>query len=131
MLAGLNDIIFFVFTQVTCEYYFSHGACVPKRVHTVVVSVQHSEKISLADLRTDVMEKVVKAVIPDRYLDERTIYHINPCGEFVLGGPKVNKIHVFFAFTTRQAFSGREALVSDPSVDRIRPDPMGRSLVIG
>ncbi|KAK7603331.1 hypothetical protein V9T40_003330 [Parthenolecanium corni] len=75
-------------TQVTCEYYFSHGACVPKRVHTVVVSVQHSEKITLADLRTDVMEKVVKAVIPGKYLDERTVYHINPCGEFVLGGPK-------------------------------------------
>lgn len=59
-------------------------------MHTVVVSVQHSEKITLADLRTDVMEKVVKAVIPGKYLDERTVYHINPCGEFVLGGPKVN-----------------------------------------
>lgn len=64
-------------------------------MHTVVVSVQHSEKITLDDLRADVMEKVVKAVIPDRYLDERTVYHINPCGEFVLGGPKVNEIHVF------------------------------------
>ena len=61
----------------------------PKRVHTVVVSVQHSDKITLADLRADVMEKVVKAVIPDKYLDERTVYHINPCGQFVLGGPQV------------------------------------------
>lgn len=87
--------------QVTCEYYFSRGACVPKRVHTVVVSVQHSDKITLADLRADVMEKVVKAVIPDKYLDERTVYHINPCGQFVLGGPQVGLFtpvgHVRFA----------------------------------
>ncbi|XP_049804358.1 S-adenosylmethionine synthase isoform X2 [Schistocerca nitens] len=75
-------------TQVTCEYYMSHGACVPQRVHTVVVSVQHSEKISLEELRTEVMEKVIKVVIPARYLDERTTFHINPCGLFVVGGPQ-------------------------------------------
>lgn len=75
-------------TQVTCEYYFLKGACVPSRVHTVVVSVQHSDKITLEDLRRDVMEKVIKAVIPEKYLDERTVYHINPCGQFVLGGPQ-------------------------------------------
>ncbi|XP_065220563.1 S-adenosylmethionine synthase isoform X1 [Planococcus citri] len=75
-------------TQVTCEYYFLKGACVPSRVHTVVVSVQHSDKITLEDLRQDVMEKVIKAVIPEKYLDERTVYHINPCGQFVLGGPQ-------------------------------------------
>ncbi|XP_047001174.1 S-adenosylmethionine synthase isoform X1 [Schistocerca americana] len=75
-------------TQVTCEYYMSHGACIPQRVHTVVVSVQHSEKISLEELRTEVMEKVIKVVIPTRYLDERTTFHINPCGLFVVGGPQ-------------------------------------------
>ncbi|XKL65648.1 hypothetical protein PGB90_009068 [Kerria lacca] len=75
-------------SAITCEYYFSKGACVPKRIHTVVVSVQHSEKISLVDLKKDIMEKVIKTVIPKKYLDERTVYHINPCGEFVLGGPQ-------------------------------------------
>ncbi|XP_069700367.1 S-adenosylmethionine synthase isoform X3 [Periplaneta americana] len=75
-------------TQVTCEYYMSHGACVPLRVHTVVVSVQHSEKISLDDLRADVMAKVIRVVIPEKYLDSRTTFHINPCGLFVVGGPQ-------------------------------------------
>ncbi|KAG8321399.1 S-adenosylmethionine synthase isoform type-1 [Homalodisca vitripennis] len=75
-------------TQVTCEYCFSRGACVPLRVHTVVVSVQHSEKISLEELREQVMEKVIKTVIPSKYLDENTIVHINPCGAFIVGGPQ-------------------------------------------
>ncbi|KAJ8882073.1 hypothetical protein PR048_018561 [Dryococelus australis] len=74
--------------QVTCEYYMSGGACVPVRVHSVVVSVQHSEKITLAELRREVMEQVIRVVIPNRYLDEKTIYHINPCGTFVIGGPQ-------------------------------------------
>ncbi|XP_063226821.1 S-adenosylmethionine synthase isoform X1 [Bacillus rossius redtenbacheri] len=75
-------------TQVTCEYYTSGGACVPVRVHSVVVSVQHSDKVSLAELRREVMEQVVREVIPARYLDARTVYHINPCGTFVIGGPQ-------------------------------------------
>jgi S-adenosylmethionine synthetase len=74
-------------TQVTCEYKFDNGACVPLRVHTVVVSVQHSEKVSLDALRADIMEKVVKTTIPAKYLDNDTKYHINPCGNFVIGGP--------------------------------------------
>ncbi|XP_017798878.1 PREDICTED: S-adenosylmethionine synthase isoform X2 [Habropoda laboriosa] len=75
-------------TQVTCEYVMDHGACVPIRVHTVVVSLQHSEKISLEELRKAVMEKVIKEVIPARYLDDRTIFHVNPCGLFIIGGPQ-------------------------------------------
>lgn len=75
-------------TQVTAEYSFEDGACVPKRVHTVVVSVQHSDKISLDELREQLMEKVVKTVIPTEYLDDKTVYHINPCGLFIIGGPQ-------------------------------------------
>ncbi|KYN40537.1 S-adenosylmethionine synthase [Trachymyrmex septentrionalis] len=75
-------------TQVTCEYIMDHGTCVPIRVHTVVVSLQHSEKISLDELRKAVMEKVIKEVIPARYLDERTVFHVNPCGLFIIGGPQ-------------------------------------------
>lgn len=65
-----------------------HGACVPKRVHTVVVSLQHSEKITLEDLRDEIREKVIKNVIPAQYFDESTIVHINPCGAFIIGGPQ-------------------------------------------
>ena len=74
-------------TQVTCEYRFDKGACIPQRVHTVVVSTQHSEEVTLPVLRKEVMEKVIKAVIPAKFMDENTKYHINPCGKFVIGGP--------------------------------------------
>ena len=80
-------IIFCCLLQVTCDYRFENGACVPTRVHTVVVSTQHSEKVTLTALREDVIEKVIKTVIPAKYLDENTKYHINPCGNFVIGGP--------------------------------------------
>lgn len=75
-------------TQVTCEYRLDNGACVPIRVHTVVVSVQHSEDIELEQMRLELMEKVVKAVIPAQYLDSKTIYHLQSSGRFVIGGPQ-------------------------------------------
>jgi len=75
-------------TQVTIEYKMVKGACIPVRVHTVVVSVQHSEDVTLNQLREDVMNKVVKVVIPEHYLDESTVYHIQPSGRFVIGGPQ-------------------------------------------
>lgn len=68
-----------------------NGACVPVRVHTVVVSVQHDEKITLDELRRAVMDKVIKEVIPSKYMDEKTIFHVNPCGNFIIGGPQVRK----------------------------------------
>jgi len=74
-------------TQVTCEYEFENGAAIPIRVHTVVVSCQHSEKVTLEALRKDIMEKVVYTTIPKKYLDADTKFHINPCGNFVIGGP--------------------------------------------
>lgn len=75
-------------TQVTCEYTFDHGACVPQRVHSVVVSLQHSDKISLEQLRKEVLEKVIKVVIPEKYFRDDTVVHINPCGLFIMGGPQ-------------------------------------------
>ncbi|KAJ1370010.1 putative S-adenosylmethionine synthase 4, variant 2 [Parelaphostrongylus tenuis] len=74
-------------SQVTIEYKFDGGACIPVRVHTVVLSTQHSPEVSLEKLRKDVLEKVIHAVIPAYLLDERTIYHLNPCGNFIIGGP--------------------------------------------
>ncbi|XP_056637829.1 S-adenosylmethionine synthase isoform X1 [Diorhabda carinulata] len=75
-------------TQVTAEYTFERGACIPRRIHTVVVSMQHSEKITLEELRIAIKEKVIKEVIPAKYLDEKTVIHINPCGLFIIGGPQ-------------------------------------------
>lgn len=75
-------------TQVTAEYIFESGACIPQRVHTIVVSLQHSEKIGLDELRKNIMDKVVMDVIPAKYFDSNTIVHINPCGLFIIGGPQ-------------------------------------------
>jgi S-adenosylmethionine synthetase len=77
-------------TQVTIEYKKEKhsGAVVPVRVDTIVVSTQHAEEISTEDLREAVMEKIVKQVIPPHLLDDRTIYHIQPAGRFVIGGPQ-------------------------------------------
>lgn len=75
-------------TQVTCEYRMQKGACVPMRVHTIVISVQHSEDVSIEQLRSDLMEHVVKAVVPYQYLDDKTVYHMQPSGKFVIGGPQ-------------------------------------------
>lgn len=71
------------------EYQDNMGAMEPLRVHTVVLSVQHTPEISLKDIRQNLMEKVVKVVIPAKYLDEKTIYHLLPSGKFLLGGPQV------------------------------------------
>jgi len=75
-------------TQVTIEYELVNGACVPVRVHTVVISIQHSEDVTLEQVREDLMEKVCKKVIPAKYLDDKTIYHLQPSGRFVIGGPQ-------------------------------------------
>lgn len=63
-------------TQVTVEYKHEGGAVVPVRVDTVVVSAQHSDDISTEDLRKEILNKIVKEVIPAKYLTEKTIYHV-------------------------------------------------------
>ncbi|KAI6045531.1 methionine adenosyltransferase [Pisolithus marmoratus] len=75
-------------TQVTVEYTSDNGAMIPLRVDTIVISTQHAEEISTEDLRREITEKVVKQVIPPALLDDRTIYHIQPSGRFVIGGPQ-------------------------------------------
>merc|ERR1711868_277383 len=71
----------------TCEYSFKDGACIPKRVHTVVISVQHDEHIALETMREILMSSVIKEVIPAKYMDENTIFHLQPSGKFIIGGP--------------------------------------------
>ncbi|XP_052681741.1 S-adenosylmethionine synthase-like [Crassostrea angulata] len=75
-------------TQVTIEYKYDQGTCVPLRVHSVVISAQHDENVTLDQLKKDLMEKVVKFVIPQKYLDNKTKYHMQPSGKFVIGGPQ-------------------------------------------
>jgi len=76
-------------TQVTIEHKLKNGAVIPLRVHTIVISTQHSENVTVKEIRAEVMEKVVKKVVPSKYLDDKTIYHIQPSGSFIIGGPMV------------------------------------------
>ncbi|KAL7877657.1 hypothetical protein SRHO_G00043000 [Serrasalmus rhombeus] len=75
-------------TQVTVHYKQENGAVIPLRVHTVVISVQHDDLISLEEQKRILKEKVIKAVVPAKYLDDKTVYHIQPSGRFVIGGPQ-------------------------------------------
>lgn len=70
-------------SQVTVEYVDGK----PNRIDTVVVSTQHDEKVSYKKIREDVINKIIKKVIPAKMLDKNTIYHVNPTGRFVVGGP--------------------------------------------
>jgi len=74
-------------TQVVVEYKKEHGAMVPLKVHTVVISTQHDETVTNEQIRADLMEHVIKPVVPAEYLTADTIYHLNPSGRFVIGGP--------------------------------------------
>jgi S-adenosylmethionine synthetase len=87
-------------SQVTIEYDDNHK---PVRVHTIVISTQHDDFVKAKDntpqaqleadkqmlekIKQDIIEHVIKKVIPAKLLDEKTIYHINPTGKFVIGGP--------------------------------------------
>ncbi|GGA76372.1 methionine adenosyltransferase [Ornithinibacillus halotolerans] len=72
-------------TQVTIEYDEDDR---PIRVDTIVISTQHSQKATLEQIETDLMEYVIKPVVPSELLDENTKYFINPTGRFVIGGPQ-------------------------------------------
>ncbi|MEO6923103.1 MAG: methionine adenosyltransferase, partial [Bryocella sp.] len=71
-------------SQVTVEYDSNHK---PIRIDAVVISTQHAEEVGNEQLRAEIMEHVIKAVLPAELLDENTKYHINPTGRFVIGGP--------------------------------------------
>jgi S-adenosylmethionine synthetase len=75
-------------TQVTIQYKRDGGAVVPVRVHTVVISTQHDDGISNEEIRAALREHVINPTIPKHLMDDKTIYHLNPSGRFVIGGPK-------------------------------------------
>merc|ERR1711881_733876 len=74
-------------TQVTIEHKIDNGAVIPVRVHTVVISVQHSEDVTNEQMRKILKKDVIEEVVDKKYLDENTIYHLQPSGRFVIGGP--------------------------------------------
>ena len=70
-------------SQVTVEYDGNE----PVRVHTVVISTQHDDDVEWQTIHDEVLSKCIREVIPAKYLDDNTIFHINPTGRFVVGGP--------------------------------------------
>ena len=70
-------------SQVTIEYV--NGK--PHKIHTVVVSSQHGPDVDQKQIRQDIIEKVIKPVLPKELVDDKIIYHINPTGQFIVGGP--------------------------------------------
>ena len=72
-------------SQVTVEYG-KNGK--PKRIHTVVISTQHTEDVKYATLKKEIIEKVIMPCLPKKLVDKKMILHVNPTGRFVIGGPK-------------------------------------------
>ena len=70
-------------TQVTVEYENE----VPKRIETILISNQHEKDINIEKMRNNIIEKVIKNVIPEEYMDKNTKIYVNPTGRFVIGGP--------------------------------------------
>ena len=70
-------------SQVTIEY--SHGK--PKRIHTIILSAQHDPDVNQNDIKNALFKHVINEILPKHLLDDKTIYHINPSGRFVTGGP--------------------------------------------
>lgn len=83
-------------SQVTVEY--EHG--VPKRIDSIVIGAHHDPDVDAKTIRNDIIEKVVRAVVPSHLLDDRTRYYVNSAGKFVIGGP-----------VSDTGFTGRKILV--------------------
>ncbi len=73
-------------SQVTVQYIDG----TPQRIEAIVIAAQHHPQVSLETIRKDILEKVIKEVIPKEYLDEKTKYYINSTGRFVIGGPQAD-----------------------------------------
>ena len=83
-----NDVLGYLRPDGKSQVSIEYKGGKPYKVRTVVISSQHSPDITLKEMREDIIEKVVKPVIPSDLLDEESItYHINPTGRFVVGGP--------------------------------------------
>lgn len=74
-------------TQVTIEYKKEGGAMIPIRVHTILISTQHSPDVTNDKIHADLMEYVIKPVVPAKYMDDKTIFHLNPSGDLSFPSP--------------------------------------------
>jgi len=74
-------------TQVTILYKMENGVPVPVRVHTIVISTQHDETVTNETIQRELREHVISKVIPAELIDDKTIFHLNPSGKFIIGGP--------------------------------------------
>ena len=81
-------------TQVTVEYFNDKGAMVPQRVHTILISTQHSPDVDNEYIHKELLEHVIKPVVPAKYMDDQTIFHLNPSGAVAnilrAGGPCIS-----------------------------------------
>ncbi len=101
-------------TQVTVEYVDG----VPKRVDTVVISSQHSDTVTLEQIRADLIREVIRPIIPASLLDDETKIYVNPTGRFVVGGPagdtgltgQKNIVDTYGGYSRHagEAFSGKD-----------------------
>lgn len=89
-------------TQVTIEYKKDGGAMIPIRVHTILISTQHSPDVTNDKIHADLMEYVIKPVVPSKYLDDKTIFHLNPSGAHPACGPTVPALHACIAISPPQ-----------------------------
>ncbi len=109
-------------TQITVEYNEDETI---KRLDTIVISTQHDEGVELEQLRKDIIEHVVKPILPNEWLDDETIIYINPTGKFVIGGPVGDSgltgrkiiVDTYGGFSRHGggAFSGKDATKVDRS----------------
>jgi S-adenosylmethionine synthetase len=74
-------------TQVTIEYKEESGRMIPQRVHTIVISTQHGPDVDQDTIVAELKKHVIAHVVPEALLDDATIYHLNPSGRFIIGGP--------------------------------------------
>eukprot|EP01066_Platyproteum_vivax_P017707 Platyproteum_vivax@DN7422_c0_g1_i1.p1 len=74
-------------TQVTVEYKKVDGHMIPQRIHTIVISAQHSPDVTTETVREDLQKQVIDPIVPKELIDKDTIFHLNPSGRFVVGGP--------------------------------------------
>jgi S-adenosylmethionine synthetase len=85
--ARKKKILPFLLPDAKSQLTFRYVKGRPHSIDAVVLSTQHTKNVSLADLQEGVMEEIIKKVLPAKWLDKNTKYHINPTGRFVVGGP--------------------------------------------
>ena len=77
-------------TQVTVEYKKEGGYTIPVRIHNILISTQHDPDVTNEEIRSQIIEHVIRPITPKEYLDDSTVFFINPSGVFIIGGPEAD-----------------------------------------